>query len=88
MREWGQEMPFSDFAFKLHIASDLVKSKYVTLDHKTSHNGHFFLKNWDVYIIWKLINKLPIDVWFVRIGPYLAEIQLFESLESEGEKKI
>ncbi len=27
-----------------------------------------------------------IDVWFVRIGQYLAEIQLFENLESESEK--
>ncbi len=35
--------------------------------------------------IW--INKLSIDVWFVRIGQYLAEIQLFENLESEGAKK-
>ncbi len=33
------------------------------------------------------INKLSIDVWFVRIGQYLAEIQLFEKLESEGAKK-
>uniref|UniRef100_A0A673N1D0 Aldehyde dehydrogenase domain-containing protein n=1 Tax=Sinocyclocheilus rhinocerous TaxID=307959 RepID=A0A673N1D0_9TELE len=33
------------------------------------------------------INKLSIDVWFVRIGQYLAEIQLFEYLESEGAKK-
>ncbi len=33
------------------------------------------------------INKLSIDVWFVRIGQYLAEIQLFENLESEGAKK-
>ncbi len=32
------------------------------------------------------INKLSIDVWFVRIGQYLAEIQLFENLESEGAK--
>ncbi len=37
---------------------------YVTVDHKTSHKGHFF-----------------------RIGQYLAEIQLFENLESEGAKK-
>ncbi len=29
------------------------------------------------------INKLSIDVWFVMI----AEIQLFENLESEGAKK-
>ncbi len=29
------------------------------------------------------INKPSIDIWFVRIGHYLAEIQLFEILESE-----
>ncbi len=53
---------------------------YVTLEHKTSHKGH-------LWILW--INKLFIDVWFVRIGvgPYLAEIQLFENLQSEGTKK-
>ncbi len=34
------------------------------------------------------INKLSIDVWFVRIGQYLAEIQLFEYLESEGAKNL
>ncbi len=33
------------------------------------------------------INKLSTDVWFIRIGQYLAEIQLFENLESEGAKK-
>ncbi len=33
------------------------------------------------------INKLSIDVWFVMIGQYLAEIQLFENLESKGAKK-
>ncbi len=33
------------------------------------------------------INKLSIDVWFAMIGQYLAEIQLFENLESEGAKK-
>ncbi len=27
------------------------------------------------------------DVWFVMVGQYLAEIQLFENLESEGEQK-
>ncbi len=32
------------------------------------------------------MNKLSIDVWFVRIGQYLTEIQLFENLESEGAK--
>ncbi len=62
----------------------LNSASYVTLDPKTSHKGQFFL-NWDIYI-W--INKLSIDVWFVRIGQYLGEIQLFENLESEGAKKL
>ncbi len=31
--------------------------------------------------------KYAIDVWFVRIGQYLAEMQLFENLESESAKK-
>ncbi len=53
----------------------------MTLDHKTSHKGECFW-NWDLY--W--INMLSIDVWFVRIWQYLAEIQLFEYLESEGAK--
>ncbi len=52
-------------------------STYVTLDHKTSLKCKFF---------W--INKLSIDVWFVRIGQYLADIQLFENLESAGEKNL
>ncbi len=34
------------------------------------------------------MNKRSIDVWFVRIGQYLAEIQLFENLESEGAKNL
>ncbi len=38
-------------------------------------------------IFLKEINKLSTDAWFVRIGQYLAEIQLFENLESEGAKK-
>ncbi len=65
--------------------------KYVTLDHKTSHKGIFF----EIVIYTpsctpheKWTNKISIDVWFVRIGQYLAEIQLFENLESEGAKKI
>ncbi len=45
----------------------------MTLEHKTSHKGLF---------LW--INNLSIDVWFVRIGQYLSEMQLFENLESEG----
>ncbi len=44
-------------------------------------------QNQSFLIIWKPINYLYIDVWFVMIGQYLAEIQLFENLESEGAKK-
>ncbi len=33
------------------------------------------------------MSKLFVDVWVVMIGQYLAEIQLFENLESEGAKK-
>ncbi len=43
-----------------------------TQDHKTSH------------FIEICINKISIDVWFVKIGQYLPEIQRFENLESEG----
>ncbi len=51
-----------------------VKTKeWHSLDQKNSHKGQFF---------W--INK---QIKFVRIGKYLAEIQLFEYLESEGAKK-
>ncbi len=57
----------------------------MTLDH--NHKGKFFeieiytsSENW--------INKRNTDVWFVMIGQYLVEIQLFEYLESEGAKKI
>ncbi len=59
---------------------------YVTLDHKTSHKGQFFeIEIYTSSEVW--INNLSIDVWFVMIGQYLAEIQLFENLESEGAKK-
>ncbi len=69
-----------------------IKSIYVTLDHKTSHKGLFFYYYFYFFIFFafetelSLINKLSIDVWFVMIGQYLAEIQLFENLESEGAK--
>ncbi len=33
------------------------------------------------------MRKRSIDVWFVWIGQYLAEIQLLENLESEDAKK-
>ncbi len=46
---------------------------------KTSHKAYTWSESW--------INKLSIYVWFVRIWQYLAEIQLFEKLESEGAKK-
>ncbi len=60
---------------------------YVTLHHKTSHKGQFF--EIEIYTSSeRWINKLSIDVWFVRIGQYLAEIQLFENLESEGAKNL
>ncbi len=52
----------------------------MTLDHKTSHKGNVFeIENYTSSESW--INKCSIDVWFVRIGQYLAEI---EKLESEG----
>ncbi len=58
------------------------KSTYVTLDQKAKQNIHKVNR----FIIW--INMLSIDVWFVRIGQHLAEIQSFEVLEPEGAKKI
>ncbi len=56
----------------MHYTNNLIN---VTLDHKTSHKCHE-----------SCVNKLSIDVWFVMIGQYLAEIQLFKNLESEGTK--
>ncbi len=60
----------------------------MTLEHKTSHKCQFFKIK--IYTLSESrINKLSIDVWFVRIGQYLAEIQLLnttENLESEGAK--
>ncbi len=52
----------------------------MTLEHKTSHKCKFSSESW--------INKLSIDAWFVRIEQYLAEIQLFENLESEVQKNL
>ncbi len=60
--------------------------QYVTLDHKTSHKGQFYeIEMYASSESW--INVISIDVWFVMIGQYLAEIQLFVNLESEGAKK-
>ncbi len=47
--------------------------------------GHFF--EIEIYTSESWINKLSINVWFVMIGQYLVEIQLFENLEFEGAKK-
>ncbi len=59
----------------------------MTLDHKISLKCQLF--EIDIYTSsesW--IKKLSIDVWFVMKGPYWAEIQLFENLESEAAKKF
>ncbi len=56
------------------------------MDHKTNHKGHFFfIQIYTSSESWA--NNISIDVWFVQIGQYLAEIQLFENLESEGATK-
>ncbi len=58
----------------------------MTLDHKTSLKCQF--SEIEIYTSsesW--INNISIDVWFVRIRQYLAEIQLIENLESEDAKK-
>ncbi len=52
---------------------------YVIIDHKTSHKGLFF----KLRFIHHLIN-FPLMCGL--LGQYLAEIQLFENLESEGAK--
>ncbi len=57
------------------------------MDPKTSHEGQFSeIEIYTSYESW--LNKLPIDVWFVRIGQYVAKIQLFENPEYEGANKI
>ncbi len=66
--------------------TDLNVLKHVTLDHKTSLKCQFFeIEMYKSSESW--VNKLSIGVWFVSIGHYLADIQLFENLESEGAKK-
>ncbi len=52
------------------------------MDHKTSHKDQFFqIEMYTSSESW--IYKLSVDVWLVRIGQHLAEIQLFENLESD-----
>ncbi len=46
------------------------------MDHKTSHEGQF--SEIEIYA--------SSESWFVMIGQYLAEMQLFENLESEEVK--
>ncbi len=36
----------------------------------------------------RFIHKLSIDVWFIMIGQYLTEIQLFENLESKKKQNL
>ncbi len=50
----------------------------MTLDHKTSHKSTFL----------KMRFMHSSHVWFIMIGQYLAEIQLFENLESEDAFKV
>ncbi len=71
----------------IHFIVSMCHMSYVTMGIKTSHKCQ--LKKMDLYIIYIIfiINNISIDVWFVRMGQYLAEIQLFENQESEGAKK-
>ncbi len=72
--------------FMYHVFEvERIYLKYVYLDHKTSLKCTFFKKIYTSSEIW--INKLSIDVLFVRIRHFFAEIQLLENLESEGAKK-
>ncbi len=48
------------------------------MDHKTSHEGQF--SEIEIYA--------SSESWFVMIGQYLAEMQLFENLESEEAKNL
>ncbi len=53
----------------------IFSSLFVTLDLKTSHKGQFSFEI-EIYTSpesW--VNMFSINVWFVRIGQYLAEIQ-------------
>ncbi len=51
----------------IHYLTCIIYSLFVTLDHKTSHKGKFFkIEIYTSSESW--INKLSIDVWFVRIG--------------------
>ncbi len=64
----------------------LAYDAHLTLDHKTSIRVNFSKLRF-LHHLKAEINNIHIDVWFVRIGQYLAEIQLYENLEYEGAKK-
>ncbi len=50
----------------------------MTVDHKISHKGQFDeIRIYTSSESW--INKPSMDLWFVRIAQYLAEIELFEN---------
>ncbi len=52
------------------LITESKQSKYVTLDHKTSHKGQFFkIEIYATSESW--INNISIDVWFVMIEQYL-----------------
>ncbi len=54
----------------------------MTLEHKTSHKGPFW--EIEIYALYKSwMDWLSVDVWFVMIGQYLAEIQVFEYLRMQ-----
>ncbi len=85
----GREKPGEDFCTRLWMESwRPIKKHCPTLKAKEFIN----MWPWTTKQVRRVntmswINKLSIDVWFVRIGQHLAEIQLFENLESEGAKK-
>ncbi len=48
----------------------------MTLEHKYSQKGPYYFIYIYIYYLKAELKKLSIDVWFVRIGQYLAKIQL------------
>ncbi len=60
--------------------------KYVTLDHKTCPTGLVYFFWFIIDLTW--INKLSIDVWFVKIGQYLLIYNSLKIWNLRGVKKI
>ncbi len=71
---WGI---YSAFVSQLSVSVQTCYRYYVTRDPKTSRVN--FLR---------FIHRLSIYVWFVRIGQYFAEIQLFENIEKIAFKGV